>query len=359
MGRRRFPLDQSLRLRADCWSEGAAQVATQQGLQAPSFERAAQAYTLAIGEAISADSVRRLSEGFGAQIAAVRAHEVERAHTVEPLREVRETPRMALVSQIDPIAERASLSSDGVMLLLRGEGWKEAKVTALSQVVVLEASQRPQRESRRGSDPWVRLQHTSYQAGVWNADALQRYQYAEGLRRGLDQCRILSSTNDAAGWIDRITVTNFPGVISIVDWTHADQRVWAVGNEVFGDGSAAAREWINTQLDALWEGKALDVAASMAALPSASDTVRKAQGYFEAYHGRMDYPTYRAAGYPIGSGAVEGANRSVVQHRMKRPGPGWRRVYAQAMLAALCEVHSNRFDTAWTSISAVRSTNQR
>ena len=122
---------------------------------------------------------------------------------------------------------------------------------------------------------------------------------------------------------------------------------------------AAAQHWVDAQLDGLWEGKALEVAAAIAALPSTSAIVRQAHGYFEAYHGRMDYPTYRAAGYPIGSGAVEGANRSVVQHRMKRPGPGWQRANAQSMLAALCELHSNRFETAWASTSAALSTNLR
>jgi len=205
----------------------------------------------------------------------------------------------------------------------------------------------------------VHLQHTSYQAGVWDADTLQRYQYAEGLRRGLLKCPILASPNDAAGWIGRTTMANFPRAVSIVDWIHADQRVWAVGNEVFGEGSPKARQWVASQLDALWDGKALDVAATITALQSSSDLVRQAKSYFENYHERMDYPTYRAAGYPIGSGAVEGANRSVVQHRMKRPGRGWNRDNAQIMLAALCELHSDRFDAAWKSLAKVHSTNLR
>lgn len=48
-GRRFSPLNQKLRLRADHWSEGAARVATRQGLQAPSFDLAADAYCDAVG----------------------------------------------------------------------------------------------------------------------------------------------------------------------------------------------------------------------------------------------------------------------------------------------------------------------
>jgi hypothetical protein len=44
-GRHFFPPDRKLKLREDRWSEGAARAATRQGLQAKSFELAAEAYS--------------------------------------------------------------------------------------------------------------------------------------------------------------------------------------------------------------------------------------------------------------------------------------------------------------------------
>ncbi|MCS7055009.1 MAG: hypothetical protein NZM18_02375 [Thermoflexales bacterium] len=67
-------------------------------------------------------------------------------------------------------------------------------------------------------------------------------------------------------------------------------------------------------------------------------------GYFVNDARRMRYAEFRAQGLPIGSGAVESAGKTVIQHRLKRPGRGWTRANAQAMLAALCELHSNRLD---------------
>lgn len=63
----------------------------------------------------------------------------------------------------------------------------------------------------------------------------------------------------------------------------------------------------------------------------------------------MDYARLRREGYPIGSGTVEGGINTVVHHRMKRQGRGWKRQQAQAMLAALGELHSDRFLSAWHS----------
>ena len=37
----------------------------------------------------------------------------------------------------------------------------------------------------------------------------------------------------------------------------------------------------------------------------------------------MDYPAYRAAGYFVGSGPVESANKYYIQNRMKGPGMAW------------------------------------
>jgi len=80
------------------------------------------------------------------------------------------------------------------------------------------------------------------------------------------------------------------------------------------------------------------------------DEVRQAQGYFRGNRKRMRYDEFRAAGYPIGSGTVESGARNVVQPRMRRPGRGWKRENAQAMLAALGELHSGRFRWAWQQV---------
>ena len=46
----------------------------------------------------------------------------------------------------------------------------------------------------------------------------------------------------------------------------------------------------------------------------------------------MKYDEYLAAGYPIGSGVVEGACRHLVKDRMEKTGMRWRIEGAQAIL---------------------------
>ncbi len=49
--------------------------------------------------------------------------------------------------------------------------------------------------------------------------------------------------------------------------------------------------------------------------------VREAPEYFRSNQERMRCDTFRAEGYPIGSGTIERGANTVVHHRMRLPGP--------------------------------------
>jgi hypothetical protein len=360
-GRRFFPLDRKLRLRHDHWSEGAARVATRHGLRAPSFKQAAEDYTDAVGGTASESSLRRVTLGTGEQMAEWKEEEAERASAPAQRGEDHRSRRVAAK---DPITGQANVSSDGVKIRIRDEDWKEVKISVISRVEVQApdpkrksstrrdpASSQP---SRRQEDLLVRLSEHSYCAGLWDADELGRHQYAEGLRRRIDQVKRLSSVNDGAPWIERITLTNFPQAVQIVDWGHASGRLWAVGHALYSEGNEEGKQWVAACLDNLWVGKGWAVVGTLQALEleqrPVPDEVRQAPGYFESNLARMRYDQFRAQGYPIGSGTVESGCKNVVHHRMRRPGRGWKRDNAQAMLAALSELHSRRFTWAWQQI---------
>jgi hypothetical protein len=312
---------------------------------------AAEAYEDAVGGGMSRDSLRRITEGWGQQVEQQRQETAARANA--PGR-VGESPRERRVAEVGSIKGPANISTDGGMILLRGEGWKEVKLTAISEVEVQAANTRAalaDRSSRRAEDPLVLLKRHSYQAGLWKADTMALYQYSEGLRRGLDHCQRLSSVNDAAVWIERITDLNFPNAVQIVDWTHASERLWKVSKAVLGEQTAQGKQWAEQQLDHLWNGDVHQVVKDLEAMDLAQgawpDEVRQAPGYFKSNQPRMRYDRFREEGHPIGSGTVESGIKVVVHHRMKRPGRGWQRNHAQAMLAGLSELHSGRFEHAW------------
>ena len=299
-------------------------MATRLGLQAQAFDLAAAGFSDAVGREISGDSMARLTEGWGRCVSEERTTEAARAnqpgHRGERLAQRR-------LPEVAPITTQANISTDGAMLLVREEGWKEVKVVAISAVQAQPASARSSAQpSRRDGDPLVTLSQHSYQAGLWDVDPLARYQYAEGLRRGLDYCPKRSSVNDGALWIKRITDLNFPGVPQIVDWSHAAGHLWSVANAVHGEQTAAAKQWVEPQLDRLWRGQVAQVVETLDQLdlqqPRWPDLVQEAPNYFRSNQERMRYDHFRTQSYPIGSGTVESAANTVVHHRLRRPGRG-------------------------------------
>jgi len=304
---------------------------------------AAEAYSDATGGNMSKDSLRRVTEGWGQAVEEKRKAEAERFYDAEVPQ-----PVSQIVSVNKPIRGLANLSSDGGMVLLREEGWKEVKMSVISEVkpkTGLSAKQKSSSEVR------ILLTRHSYQAGLWNADEMGQHQYLEGERRQIGLCQRLVSVNDGAPWIERITAHNYSQAIQIIDWYHADERLWKVSKAAFGEGSLPAQQWVKQQADLLWHGRVKEVVSALHALDwnhiSCLEDVRQSPAYFESRQSKMDYAYFRQSGFPIGSGTVESGVNTVVHHRMKRQGRGWKRKNAQSMLAALSEFHSGRFQIAW------------
>jgi hypothetical protein len=57
--------------------------------------------------------------------------------------------------------------------------------------------------------------------------------------------------------------------------------------------------------------------------PRAQEVWRETVTYFENQGHRMDYPSYRARGWQIGSGPVEAACKTVIGQRLKGAGMRW------------------------------------
>ena len=245
------PLDQKLALRADHWSGGAARVATRLGLQAKSFDLAAAGFSDAVGRDISGDSVARLTEGWGRRVAEQRSAEAERANRPGAAGRTAGAASAARSGAHHDASQHFDGWGDDAGARGRLEGG-QGRGDLGSACATRPAHGRPPSPAAGTPTRWSNLSQHSYQAGLWDADTMALYQYAEGLRRGLDYCPKRSSVNDGALWIKRITDTNFPGVPQIVDWSHATEHLWGVANAVHGERTAAAKQWVEPQLDRLW-----------------------------------------------------------------------------------------------------------
>jgi hypothetical protein len=124
-------------------------------------------------------------------------------------------------------------------------------------------------------------------------------------------------TADGAAWIWRLVADLFPCSTQIVDGYDASQPVSSLAQARFPNAPPQAQGWGRHLKQCLWEGEGGQVIAQVAAagLPT---------GYFEQHQRRMDYPAFRAQGYPIGSGTTESGVKQY-QHRFCAAGMRWSR----------------------------------
>ncbi len=125
--------------------------------------------------------------------------------------------------------------------------------------------------------------------------------------------------------------------VGILDLYHVMEYLWKAAHCFHAEKSDEAEDFVTARLRMLLEGKVGyligGLRRKMASLRGAKQTrLLTVIGYLENNRSHMRYDEYLAAGYPIGSGVIEGACRHVVKDRMELSGMRWTVDGAQAML---------------------------
>ena len=131
---------------------------------------------------------------------------------------------------------------------------------------------------------------------------------------------------------------HFPNATPILDLFHVMEYLWQAAYCFHPQGSVAAEKFVNKYLRMLLQGKVgYVIGAFRRKLKSLSGNLEKSLNkvinYFDKNRNHMRYDEYLAAGYPVGSGVVEGACRHLVKDRMEQSGMRWEMEGAQDVLS--------------------------
>jgi hypothetical protein len=151
----------------------------------------------------------------------------------------------------------------------------------------------------------------------------------------------LVGLGDGAEWVENL-LDMFCDVC-ITDVYHAAQYLEQVMQELLWSEeqrSSTRRDWCGGEIDlGSWLNEHLpDPTVWLAWKEESQNALR----YLETRHERMRYPSFKEQGFPIGSGMIEGLNKSVVGTRMKRSGMQWSRAGAARMAALRAFITSKR-----------------
>jgi hypothetical protein len=127
--------------------------------------------------------------------------------------------------------------------------------------------------------------------------------------------------------------------IRVVDYYHASERLWTMGEQLFGQGQRSAAWVRKMQKWLLKPGGVNRVLHSAAAFRTrfglhgtARTLFQKAYRYLRTRMQYLRYADYRRLGVPLGSGVTEAGCKTVYTQRLKLSGMRWQKTGAQTIL---------------------------
>lgn len=240
-------------------------------------------------------------------------------------------------------APQQVMSADGAMVPLVGGVWAEVKTLVLGEV----APSTTPVPARAPQD--AQLEHLSYCSRLSDVPGFEQATLLEVQRRGVERAREVAAVTDGAEWLPGFIDYHRADAVRILDFAHAAEYVSAMGELLRDAGHPLPSWWLGAVLHRLKHAGPDRVLLHLARLCRRCPTPEagKKLQYLSGRRSQMQYPTYRAAGWPIGSGIVESANKLVVEARLKGAGMHWKRENVNPLLLLRTAVCNDRWRPTW------------
>jgi len=171
--------------------------------------------------------------------------------------------------------------------------------------------------------------------------------FALALLAGYGENTWVHGVGDGAPWIAQQVAEVFPRQRYVLDRYHLLENLHKGAMGLAANSPPGAKEWVEEQIARIDQGKVEEVIAECGIRGGQKDEqpLNQLARYLENRKGQLDYASAQEAGLPIGSGAVEGGHRHVIQARLKLPGAWWKEETINPMLA----LRTLRANGGWTA----------
>ncbi len=293
------------------------------------FEQAREMLQEVLGVRVSKATARRATLATGQAALAVCEGEVECLK-----QEVPQAPRGA---------DKQAMSADGAFVHLVGGEWVEVKTLVLGEVT----------RNKRGE---VCTRQVSSFSRLADAVCFAEAALVETHRRGLERAAEVCAVQDGAEWLQGLVDYHRADAVRILDFAHAASAISEIGEAVRAAGGRLPANWLEGVLHRLKHQGPSRVLTHLARVTARypSPEAQEHLSYLQKREAHMQYPTYQAAGWPIGSGSVESANKGVVEARLKGAGMRWGRQNVNPMLVLRNAVCNRQWTQTWTTAVAQR-----
>lgn len=144
------------------------------------------------------------------------------------------------------------------------------------------------------------------------------------------------------------------GILLVLDFLHALEKLWAAAYVFHPEGSKAAVAFVRERALRILRGEVSQVIKGLRQMVTKRGlrgekrkTLLATAAYYSRNRSRMRYDQYLAKGLPIASGSVEGACKNLIKDRMERSGMRWTPTMAEAMVKMRALYLSGDFAEYW------------
>lgn len=140
----------------------------------------------------------------------------------------------------------------------------------------------------------------------------------------------------------------FPNLQFILDKTHLKDHLYETAEEL-GISKHDRSGWVKSRLEAVSHGAVGQVKQELEEEYEhhPHPRLKRLIGYITRFYDALHYDEFKTKGYPIGSGEIESAHRSVPQKRLKVPGACWHPDSINPMLALRILRANDWWDEFW------------
>jgi len=173
-----------------------------------------------------------------------------------------------------------------------------------------------------------------YGAVLGSPEEVGRQMFALALLAGWGEESRVHGLGDGALWIAPLIQGVFPGSGYLLDRYHLLEHLYLGAQGLPKGYPLSAREWVEEQVSQIDQGGVEEVVTCCQSLGGDGENpLGDLARYLHNQREHLDYAAAREQGLPVGSGAVEGGHRHVIQERLKLPGTWWKEENVNPMLA--------------------------
>jgi len=244
----------------------------------------------------------------------------------------------------DDVSElRVEIAMDGVMAHIDGR-WQEAKVGTIL-VRRLEA---------QAEEPTLGATLGRRYVGVLGSAEELAVRLKQMIHEaGWEHLPLGEIVGAGAPWIWTVADAHFPGVQQTLDYYHLSEHLYGFAHLLYPNNPAGAKAWVDQKLGALLTNQVGEVLRALKRMrpwkQALCDALAQLIGYVERNRTRIRYQEPWQCGLAVGSGAVEGACKHVIQSRFKRAGMRWKPSGFLHVLALRIARLNGTFQAFWAS----------